>query len=518
MKKPVKKIRRIFSIVILMLFALSFLDMPSAVKAASIKVNTPTSVKAQSSSYSSINVSWKAVSGATGYAIYRATSSKGTYTLLSSTTNKSYNNTGLKTGTTYYYKIRGYKTVGKQKVYGSYSSVISSKPVLSVPASVKSSLSSYNSINVSWGAVSGASGYELYRAASSTGTYTLLSSTTGKSYSNTGLKTGTTYYYKVRAYRTVGSAKVYSSFSSIVKMTTGSNPVVNVSSISLNKTTDTLTVGNTDTLTATVNPSNAANKSVNWTSSANTIATVDNTGKITAVSAGTATITAVTVDGSKTASCIVTVNAANTPDNTGIKGIDVSKWEGTIDWSLVKSDGVQFAMIRSSYGSSSTDPMFENYYAAAKANGIAVGVYHYSYATTVDQATKEANFFVTKLKGKQFEYPVCLDIEDPSQEGVDKKTLTSIATTYMNILSQAGYYPMVYTDKYWLTSVLDDTMLTSYDHWLAEWGTSITYPGKVGIWQYTSTGTVKGINGSVDMDTSYVDYATKIKSLHLNGF
>jgi len=182
-------------------------------------------------------------------------------------------------------------------------------------------------------------------------------------------------------------------------------------------------------------------------------------------------------------------------------------------------------MIRSSYGDGTSsyinngvDPMFETYYAAAKANGISVGAYHYSYATTVAQATKEANFFISKLKGKQFEYPVCIDLEDQCQENLGTETLMNIALTYLNMLKQAGYYPMIYANKNWFTSVLDDTMLTSYDHWLAQYATSFTYTGTVGIWQYTSTGTVKGINGSVDMDTSFIDYASQIKSLHLNGF
>ena len=207
------------------------------------------------------------------------------------------------------------------------------------------------------------------------------------------------------------------------------------------------------------------------------------------------------------------------------KGIDVSQWQETINWQLVKSDGVQFAMMRSSYGDGTSsyvnngvDPNFETNYAGAKANGISVGVYHRGHATTVDQATKEANFFLSKLKGKQFEYPVCVDLEDQSQEALDKQTLTDIELTYLNIIKQAGYYPMIYANSYWFNSKLDDTRLTAYDHWLAQWSTPIAYNGAIGIWQYSSTGTVKGINGNVDTDNSYVDYASKIKALHLNGF
>lgn len=295
------------------------------------------------------------------------------------------------------------------------------------------------------------------------------------------------------------------------------NAISHPYSVSLNKARNTLAVGSTDTLTATVSPVTAINKAVTWTSSDNNIAKVDSSGKVTAVSVGTAIITAKTVDGGITASYTASVI------NGEIKGIDVSEWQGTINWAAVKSEGVQFAMIRSSHGDIShvnkgVDLKFETNYAAAKAAGMAVGAYHYSYAVTVDQAVTEANFFISQLNGKQFDYPVCVDIEDSSQGGLDKQMLTDIALTYLDILKQNGYYPMVYTNKYWFTNVLDDTRLTSYEHWVAQYGPSVTYIGKVGMWQYTSTGTVNGISTDVDMDASYIDYASIIKQQHLNGF
>lgn len=298
-----------------------------------------------------------------------------------------------------------------------------------------------------------------------------------------------------------------------------STETVNVSSVSLSKSTDTIVLGDTDNLTATVTPDNATNQGVTWTSSDNNVAKVDNTGKVTSVNAGTATITAIlAADSSKTATCNVTVNFAS------IKGIDVSHWQESIDWQSAKSDGVQFAMIASSYGDGTSsyknngvDSMFETNYATAKANGINVGAYHYSYAKTVAAATTEATFFISELKGKQFDYPVCVDIEDASQSTLDNATLTNISLTYLNMLKQAGYYPMIYANKSWFTTKLDSNALT-YDHWLAQWNSTITYSGPVQMWQYSSTGVVKGISGDVDMDTSFVDYATLIKSLHVNGY
>ena len=177
---------------------------------------TPTGVSAASASYSSIKVSWAAVPGAAGYQVYRATSSTGTYALAGTVTVTSFTNTGLSTGTTYYYKVRSYKGT----VYSSYSSVVSAKPVPVAPTSPKAVAASYNSIKVTWAAVSGASRYEVYRATSSTGSYALLTTTSYLYYTNTSVNTGTTYYYKVRAYRLVGSTKVYGAFSSIVSAKT----------------------------------------------------------------------------------------------------------------------------------------------------------------------------------------------------------------------------------------------------------------------------------------------------------
>jgi fibronectin type 3 domain-containing protein len=188
----------------------------SPVVSAKPTLSTPASPKAVSSAYNSIKTSWAAVSGANGYEVYRATSSTGTYTLVSSTTSTSFTNTGLSTNQPYYYKIRAYRTVGTTKVYSSYTTVVSAKPVPSVPTSFAAARLSSTSIKLTWGSVSGVNGYELYRSTSSTGTYTLLKNTTSLYYTNIGLTTGRTYYYKLRAYKTVGTTKVYSGWTSII--------------------------------------------------------------------------------------------------------------------------------------------------------------------------------------------------------------------------------------------------------------------------------------------------------------
>jgi fibronectin type 3 domain-containing protein len=187
-------------------------------------LGVPTSPRAVASSYNSVKLTWTAASGASGYEIYRSTSSSGTYTKIGTTTGTSYTSTALNTGTTYYYKIRAYSKAGTSTIYSGFTPGVSAKPVLATPVTVKAASSSYNSIKTSWSAVSGASGYEVYRATSSSGTYSLVGTTTSTSFTNGSLSTNKTYYYKVRAYRTVGAKKVYSNYSSVVN----SKPVPSV--------------------------------------------------------------------------------------------------------------------------------------------------------------------------------------------------------------------------------------------------------------------------------------------------
>lgn len=181
-----------------------------------ISITTPKNLKVSSSSYNSINISFSAVTLVTGYEVYRATSISGQYVLISTITGTSYNNTGLITNKAYYYKVKAYKMVSGVKRYSVFSSIITTKPIPAVPYSLKAISSSYNSISTSWKAVSGASGYELYRSSSIKGSYALISRTPKVSYNNTSLTTNMTYYYKVRAYRMVGTLKVYSYFLNVI--------------------------------------------------------------------------------------------------------------------------------------------------------------------------------------------------------------------------------------------------------------------------------------------------------------
>ncbi len=187
----------------------------SAIVYAKPELAIPGAAKAVSASYNSIKITWTAVADATGYYVYRSATKDGTYTYLKSSTSASVTDTSLKTGTMYYYKVKAYKTVGGTKYNSAYSAIVSAKPVPATPGSFTAAKASSTSIKLTWKAVSGASGYCVYRATSSTGTFTYVKSTTSLSFTNTGLTKNKTYYYKIRAYRTVNNTKVYGAYTAI---------------------------------------------------------------------------------------------------------------------------------------------------------------------------------------------------------------------------------------------------------------------------------------------------------------
>ena len=184
------------------------------------KPNKVSGIKATSNSYNSIKLTWnKVINGANGYAVYRSTSKDGKYTLRKTITSKNtieFTDTGLDTNTTYYYKVRPYRMISDKKEYGSYSEIVCAKPVLSKTTITVSSTS--KKATIKWNKVLGASGYKVYSATSSDGTYSLkktITSINTLSYTNTNLVSGKTYYYKVRAYRNVNGKVVYGPYSAV---------------------------------------------------------------------------------------------------------------------------------------------------------------------------------------------------------------------------------------------------------------------------------------------------------------
>lgn len=203
-----------------------------------------------------------------------------------------------------------------------------------------------------------------------------------------------------------------------------------------------------------------------------------------------------------------------------VKGIDISKFQGDIDFRKVKEAGFDFVIIQAGYGKYSyqRDPFFEHYYTSAKAAGLGVGAYHYSYAVSIDDARREAEVFTEWIKGKQFDYPVVLDIEEDVQSRLPSSLLGDIVSVFCESMESRGYYVSLYSYASFLGKI-PESVRSKYDVWVAHFGVNRpAYSGEYGMWQYTSTGRVNGIDGDVDCDYAYKDYPTIIRAAGLNGY
>ena len=204
------------------------------------------------------------------------------------------------------------------------------------------------------------------------------------------------------------------------------------------------------------------------------------------------------------------------------RGIDVSHHNGDINWQAVKDSGIEFAIIRTGYGwmnwDKQTDRQLRNNIAGAKAVGMPIGAYHYSYATNPHEANLEADFFIDRLRGTQWEYPVFIDLEDKCQRKLTNEQRTEIILTFLQRLRDAGYYTGFYTCLNWQRYMLDISRLGDHQLWIAHWNDNCGCQVPYGLWQHSSHGSIPGINGRVDLDRCYVDYPAIIKAAHLNGF
>ena len=202
-------------------------------------------------------------------------------------------------------------------------------------------------------------------------------------------------------------------------------------------------------------------------------------------------------------------------------GIDVSKWQGRIDWANVRKAGVQFALLRAGYGDALSypaqiDPTFEYNYSECKRVAMPVGAYWYSYATTPEMARQEAKSCIAALKGKQLEYPVYYDVEE--QRIFNTGLTNEIIRAFCDEMEKAGFWVGIYIFRAAVQAYLNEHTRTRYAMAIAEYGPKLNYSGQYGIWQNSSTWRVDGISGNVDHDWCYVDYPTLIRQAGKNGY
>lgn len=203
-------------------------------------------------------------------------------------------------------------------------------------------------------------------------------------------------------------------------------------------------------------------------------------------------------------------------------GIDVSHYQGNIDWNAVAKTGINFAFVKAGGSEDGiyTESMFEKNYAGAKAAGLNVGAYYFPGPkfTSEEAGIADARRFLDIIAGKTFEMPVALDLEGTKPEDKDGATIATIA--FCKVMEAAGYYVMIYGgDIFSFKDRLNLDELDEFDKWVARYGSEPQYVKKYGIWQYSSTQSVDGITeNTVDKDVAYKDYPAIIKYLGLNGF
>ncbi len=218
------------------------------------------------------------------------------------------------------------------------------------------------------------------------------------------------------------------------------------------------------------------------------------------------------------------------------RGIDVSRWNHQIDtasgeylpldWQKIKSAGFDFVIIKAGSTRSGKEPTFEMDYEGARAAGLSVGAYFYTYSSTVDGINNDVTALLGYLSGKRFEYPIYFDLEDPSLISLGKSELTRLCEVFICSMQKNGYYSALYTNNNWLKNILETSRILSlFDIWYARYPLTDVpawneekYGKQLSMWQYTQTGEIDGIEGYFDMNFCYRDYINIMKKWGLNGF
>lgn len=193
-----------------------------------------------------------------------------------------------------------------------------------------------------------------------------------------------------------------------------------------------------------------------------------------------------------------------------LRGIDLSVWNGNVDFNSVKNDNVNFVIIRTGFGSPNTsqiDKKYKEYLNGCRNAGIPTGVYHYGYATSVAEARTEAQFCLDILQGADMPYGVWYDVEEKCMFNVGRQALTNIINAFCEVIQNAGYKAGVYMS---LSPAEHSVCMDQipYYKWIAQYNSTLQYSGNADIWQYASDGRVAGISTSVDMDYCYTDFGT----------
>ena len=202
-------------------------------------------------------------------------------------------------------------------------------------------------------------------------------------------------------------------------------------------------------------------------------------------------------------------------------GIDVSRYQGSVNWAQVAAAGKQFAIVRigsSNSGGLYVDPYFLQNVSGAHAAGLRVGAYYYTYARTQSAVADELSTFMNVLQGLQLEYPVFVDVEDASLTDLGRTRLTGLVRYAMDILYQRKWYGGWYSYTNYINSYLNAAELADYPLWVADYRSALGYSGPYAMWQYSGSGRVNGIAGACDLNRSYRDFLPAIQAGGFNNY
>lgn len=490
------------------------------VKLSEVQNLTVTQLKA-----TALRISWTGASDAQSYEVYYSTSPDSGYKRLKTEKKTFYDFKKAKCGVTYYFKVRTYRKDGKVKTYGDDSAVISGRTVLTGSPTVTVKKVTCTSIALKWTKVKDAKKYEIWYSTAPDGNYQLLKTQGGTSFTHKKLITGQTYYYKVYPLRdsfkgdasnVVSAKSTLTDLSGLKVARSGNNgmklswkKVTGASNYVILRSTS---ADGTYTEVARTNKTKYTDTGL----AANTTYYY----KVYATSGVVDSKPAGPIGQSTPAPATPSEPSSGSSSDTSTKplyyGVDVSSYQGKIDWEDAADDGIDFAMIRILTGKGtsdlSLDSRFEYNYREARAAGVKVGVYRYSYATTRGGARREARRIVEVLDGRKLEYPIVLDMEDESVlNATSREDRTEIILGFKDIVESAGYKFALYANKNWIDNYIDPAALKGVDIWFARWrsldrGPGYSGPGNLAMWQYSDQGSVDGIPGRVDLDVSYKRY------------
>lgn len=484
-----------------------------------VTLGTVTGVNAWATQFNKIQISWNKMPQATGYEIYYSTSPDSGYTFLKKLGKgaKKFTFTKALCGTTYYFQVRPFQKVKKNMNYGSFSSAASAMTVIGTPTLSLGKVT-YSSIQLKWKNVKGAKSFNIYYSDSENGNYQFLMNTKKKNVNLKDLETGKHYYYKLAAVRdnyTSDLSNAVSAVPSMGKLTGVSASSVSSTELKISwkklKGTEKYVILRSDRADGAYTEIGSTDKS------SYTDKNLPNS--------TTYFYKVYPVRGNYHGEQVGPVNA-KTRDAGSINtkedkksvyyGIDVSSYQGSIDWNAVANDGIDFAMIRILTGKDASainyDSRFKENYKGARAAGLYVGVYRYSYATSVSKARKEAKAIVEALDGRKLDYPIVMDMEDSSiLQSTSNAKRTDMILAFKEVVEDAGYKFALYANKTWLDNYIDTGRLGNTHIWMARWrdlekGHGYSNGGTLTMWQYSNKGSVKGISGTVDLDVSYKKY------------